>query len=286
MPNVIKPINQIILSKPHISVEASQNKSQYWKDLFNYRELLLILTWRDVSVRYKQTILGVTWALIQPFLTMVVLSVVFGKFAKMPSGDIPYPILVYAGLLPWQFFATSLNNTSNSLISNAQLLSKVYFPRLILPISSVMVAFVDFLISFAIMLGLMFYYDYMPSWRVILLPLILGLVFISASSAGLWFASLNVRFRDFRYIVPFVIQFGLYASPVGFSSSVVPEEWQFYYNLNPMVSIIEGFRWAILGQDFTISPINTGISIFITGLMLYGGICFFRKTERTFADII
>ncbi len=271
---------------PLITVEAGKSEQQYWKDLFAYKELLLILTWRDVAIRYKQTLLGAAWAFIQPFLTMVVLSVVFGKFAKMPSGDIPYPILVYAGLLPWQFFATALSNTSNSLISNAQLLSKVYFPRLILPISSVMVAFVDFLISFSIMLGLMLYYDFAPSWRILLLPLMLGIVFISASSIGLWFASLNVRFRDFRYIIPFVVQFGLYASPVGFSSNVVPEEWQFYYNLNPMVSIIEGFRWAILGQPFPVSLINTTLSITLTGLILYSGIRFFRRTERTFADII
>jgi len=272
--------------KPYLEIVAGKEEQRYWKDLLHYRELLLILAWRDVAVRYKQAFLGITWALIQPLMTMVVLTVVFGKFAKLPSDGIPYPVLVYAGLLPWQFFATSLNSISNSLISNAHLLSKVYFPRLTLPVASVLVAVFDFLVSLLILVGLMLYFEMPPTPRILIVPVLIFCSFLCATSVGLWFCALNVRFRDFKYIVPFVVQFGLYVSPVGFSSQIVPAEWQFYYNLNPMVPIIEGFRWAITGEAYVVPISSCLIAAAFTGLLLYGGLRFFRKTESTLADII
>jgi lipopolysaccharide transport system permease protein len=267
-------------------IEAGRTESQYWRDLWRYRELFYFLAWRDILVRYKQTAIGVAWALIRPFLTMVVFSVVFGKLAKLPSEGAPYPILVFAAMLPWQFFASALAECSNSLISNANLISKVYFPRLIVPASGVIVSFVDFLVAGIILLGLMAWYDFVPSWRILTLPLFIGIAFTASMGAGLWLAALNVKYRDFRYIVPFIVQFGLYISPVGFSSSIVPEKWRLLYSLNPMVGVIDGFRWAILGGESTLYFQGFAVSLGLVVLLFASGVWYFRKTERTFADVI
>ncbi|MBW2565410.1 MAG: ABC transporter permease [Deltaproteobacteria bacterium] len=267
-------------------IEAGHTERQYWKDLWSYRELFCFLAWRDLLVRYKQTAIGIVWAVIRPFLTMVVLTIVFGKLAKLPSEGVPYPILVFVALLPWQFFANSLSESSNSLIGNANLISKVYFPRLVIPTSAIIVSFVDFLISGVILLGLMAWYDFWPTWRVFALPPLILISFAAAMGAGLWISALNVKYRDFRYIVPFIVQFGLYISPVGFSSSVVPEQYRLLYSINPMVGVIDGFRWAILESDVPFYLPGFLLSIGLVALLFWGGLWFFRKTERTFADII
>lgn len=274
------------MQSEEIVIEAGRTEQQYWKDLWSYRELFYFLAWRDILVRYKQTIVGILWALIRPLVTMIVLTVVFGNWAKMPSEGVPYPILVFAAMLPWQFFASSFSGASNSLIINNNLISKVYFPRLIIPTSSVVVNFVDFLLSTAILIGLMLWCNFWPTWRVVLLPLLTLVSIITALGAGIWISALNVKYRDFRYIVPFIVQFGLYISPVGFSSSVVPEKWRLLYSLNPMVGVIDGFRWAILGKDTLIFAPGFILSIALVFLVLVYGIKYFRKTERNFADII
>lgn len=275
-----------ITSKQELVIEAGRTEQQYWKDIWRYRELFYFLAWRDILVRYKQTAIGIAWALIRPFLTMVVFSIVFGNLAKLPSEGVPYPILVFAGMLPWQFFSTALSECSNSLISNANLISKVYFPRLIVPTSAVIVSFVDFMISGIILLGLMAWYNYVPSWRILTLPLFIGIAFAASVGAGLWLAALNVEYRDFRYIVPFIVQFGLYISPVGFSSNVVPEKCRLLYSLNPMVGVIDGFRWAILGGESKLYWSGFMLSVGLVVLLLLSGIWYFRKMERTFADVI
>ncbi|MFB2838110.1 ABC transporter permease [Floridanema evergladense] len=272
--------------KTELIIEAGRTEKQYWKDLWSYRELFYFLAWRDILVRYKQTAIGIAWALIQPFLTMVVFTVVFGQLAKLPSQGVPYPILVFAAMLPWQFFANSLSGCSNSLISNANLISKVYFPRLIVPASAVIVSFVDFLISGMILLALMIWYNFVPSWRILTLPLFIAIAFAAAMGGGLWLAALNVKYRDFRYIVPFIVQFGLYISPVGFSSSIVPEKWRLLYSLNPMVGVIDGFRWAILKGQVQIYWPGFILSFGLVILLFASGIWYFRKMERTFADVI
>lgn len=269
-----------------IIIVAGQAEQQYWKDLWRYRELFYFLAWRDILVRYKQTVIGVLWALIRPLLTMMILTVVFGKWAKMPSEGVPYPILVFAAMLPWQFFANSFSGASNSLIMNTDLISKVYFPRLVVPTSSVVVSFVDFLISVTILFALMVCYDFWPTYRIIALPFLIFIAIAVALGAGYWIAALNVKYRDFRYIVPFIVQFGLYISPVGFSTSVVPEQWRWLYSLNPMVGVIEGFRWAILGKDILLYVPGFIISIGIVIIIFISGIKYFRRTERSFADVI
>ncbi|NBD18846.1 MAG: ABC transporter permease [Cyanobacteria bacterium] len=271
---------------PKLVIEAGQIEKQYWKDLWRYRELFYFLAWRDVVVRYKQTAIGVAWALIRPFLTMVVFSIVFGGIAKLPSDGVPYPIMVFSGMLPWQFFASALTECSNSLITNSNLIAKVYFPRLVIPTSAVIVSFVDFLISGMILLGLMAWYDFVPSIRILTLPFFILIAFISAMGGGLWLASLNVQYRDFRYIVPFIVQFGLYISPVGFSSSVVPEKWRLLYALNPMVGVIDGFRWAILGKESQLHLGGFFLSLTLVGVLFASGVWYFRKMERSFADVI
>ena len=278
--------SQNIASKHELVLEAGRAERQYWQDLWRYRELLYFLAWRDILVRYKQTIIGLAWALIRPFLTMVVFTIVFGNLAKLPSGGAPYPILVFAAMLPWQFFANALSECSNSLIGNANLISKVYFPRLIVPISSVVVSFVDFMISGIILLALMAWYNFVPDWRILTLPLFICIAFAASMGVGLWFAALNVEYRDFRFIVPFVVQFGLYISPVGFSSVIIPEKWRLLYSLNPMVGVIDGFRWAIIGGESKIYLPGFLISLGLVSLLLVSGIWYFRKTERTFADVI
>lgn len=266
-------------------IESGRGEIHYWRDLWAYRELFAFLAWRDIAVRYKQTVFGVAWSVMQPVLTMIVFTIVFGRLAGLPSEGAPYPIMVFAALLPWQFFANSLTQSSNSLIGNAQMISKVYFPRLAIPTSSIVVSFVDFLISFVVLLILMGVYRYAPSWRMLTLPLFTFLAFMAALGGGLWMASLNVKYRDFRFVVPFIVSAGLYISPVGFSSEIIPEQWRFIYSLNPMVGVIDGFRWAIIGNAQLYMPgfiasIILVLFIFLTGLR------HFRRTERTFADVI
>src|SRR3954465_10256914 len=243
-------------------IEAGRTESLYWRDLWRYRELFYFLAWRDILVRYKQTVIGVAWALIRPFLTMVVFTFVFSKIAKLPAPDsVPYPLLVFAAMLPWQFFSTALSESSNSLIGNANLISKIYFPRLIVPAGSVITSFVDFLITLGMMAVLMACYGFAPDWRIFLLPAFMVLAFACSFGIGLWLCALNVEYRDFRYIVPFVVQFGLYISPVGFSSNIVPEKWRLLYALNPMVGVIDGFRWCLLRGESGSSLSDLLISI-------------------------
>jgi lipopolysaccharide transport system permease protein len=268
-------------------IEPGCSERHYWRDLWQYRELFRVLAWRDISVRYKQTVIGAAWALIRPFLTMVVFTVVFGRLAGLPSdGTAPYALMVFAGLLPWSFFATALGDASNSLIGNAHLISKVYFPRLIVPIAAVMVAFVDFLISFVILVTLMVWYQFMPGWQVLLLPVFAGIAFMASLGVGVWITALNVKYRDFRYVIPFIVQLGLYVSPVGFSSSIVPEQWRLVYSLNPMVGVIDGFRWCLLGGESHIYWPGLWLGLAVTGFFLWLGLRQFRKMEKSFADLI
>jgi lipopolysaccharide transport system permease protein len=267
-------------------IEPSRIEKNYWKDLWRFRELFYILSWRDLKVRYKQTVIGVAWSILRPLLTMIVFTVIFSRIAKLPSeGNAPYAIMVFAAMLPWQFFANSLSESSQSLIGNSNLISKVYFPRLIIPTSSIIVNLVDFLISFGLLILLMIFYQFIPSWQIIFLPLFLLLAFLASFGIGLYLTALNVKYRDFRYIVPFIVQFGLYVSPVGFSSSVIPEKWRLLYSLNPMVGVIDGFRWAILGQS-NIYWTGFILSIAIILVILFYSIRYFRKMEKTFADVI
>lgn len=267
-------------------IEAGRTERHYWKDLWRYRELFYFLAWRDILVRYKQTVIGIAWALLRPLLTMLVFTLVFSKLAKLPSEGVPYPILVFAALLPWQFFSNAFTEAGNSLIGNANLISKVYFPRLIIPVSAVMVSFIDFLISGAILIGLMVWYGFIPDERIFALPLFIAMAVAAVMGAGLWIAALNVKYRDFRYIIPFVVQFGLYVSPVGFSSAIVPEQWRLIYSINPIVGVIDGFRWAILGGDTQLYQPGFWLSLGLIVLLLLTGIFYFRKTERSFADMI
>lgn len=270
-----------------IIIEAGRAEKNYWKDLWRFRELFYILAWRDIKVRYKQTFIGAAWGIIRPLLTMIIFTVVFSKVAKLPSeGNVPYAILVYAAMLPWQFFANALSESSGSLVGNANLITKVYFPRLIIPASSVIVSLIDFAISFIILLGLFVWYQYIPSWHIVFLPLFILLVFFVAFGLGLLLTALNVKFRDFRYIIPFIIQFGLYISPVGFSSSIVPEKYQWAYSLNPMVGVIDGFRWCILSTDTAINSYSLFAAIIATVLITIIGVQYFRKMEKGFADSI
>jgi lipopolysaccharide transport system permease protein len=273
-------------NQSELVIEAGRMERHYWKDLWRYRELFYFLAWRDVLVRYKQTVIGFAWALIRPLLTMIVFVFVFGKLAKLPSEGVPYPILVFAALLPWQFFSNAFTEAGNSLIGNANMISKVYFPRLVVPASAVIVSFVDFLISGIILVGLMLWYGFAPDWKIFALPLFVFIAFAAAMGAGLWIAALNVKYRDFRYIIPFVVQFGLYVSPVGFSSTIVPEQWRLLYSINPMVGVIDGFRWAILGGNAQLYWPGFLLSLFLVILILITGIYYFRKTEKTFADVI
>lgn len=270
-----------------IIIEAGKAEKNYWKDLWRFRELFYILAWRDIKVRYKQTVIGAAWSIIRPLLTMIIFTIVFNKVAGLPSeGNVPYAILVYAAMLPWQFFANALSESSGSLVGNANLITKVYFPRLIIPASSVIVSLIDFAISFVILIGLCIWYQYIPSWHIVFLPLFIVLVFMVAFGLGLLLTALNVKYRDFRYIIPFIIQFGLYISPVGFSSSIVPEKYQWFYSLNPMVGVIDGFRWCLLDNQVALNQYSLWISILITSLITIAGVQYFRKTEKSFADSI
>ena len=268
-------------------LESGRRDRNYWADLWRYRELFQVLAWRDISVRYKQTAIGALWAIIRPFLTTVVLTIVFGKIAKLPSeGSAPYALLVLSGILPWQFFSTALADASNSLVANSNLISKVYFPRLIVPAATVVVAFVDFLISFAILLLMMAWYGYAPGWQILFLPVVVALAFIASLGPGLWITALNVKYRDFRYVIPFLVQFGLYISPVGYSSSIVPKEWRLVFYLNPVVAVIDGFRWCILRGEGEIRIAECLVSLAVSGFFLWCGVRQFRRMESQFADIV
>jgi len=268
-------------------IESGRTEKNYWRDLWRYRELFFILAWRDIAVRYKQTVIGVLWALIRPFLTMVVFTVLFGRLAKLPSeAGTPYALMVFAGILPWTLFASSLGEASGSLLANSNLITKVYFPRIILPVATVVTALVDFLISFCILVGLMVYYAHFPGWQILLLPGFVALAILASLGPALWITALNVKYRDFRYVVPFLLQLGLYVSPVGFSSSIVPEKWRLFYSLNPMVGVIDGFRWCILGGTCPLDSAGVAVSLCVVGAFLWFGIRRFRKTERLFADLI
>jgi lipopolysaccharide transport system permease protein len=268
-------------------IEHGRAERHYWRDIWAYRELFFILAWRDVAVRYKQTVVGVAWAVVRPFLTMVILTIVFGRLASLPSGSTaPYPVMVFAGMLPWYLFSTILTDTSSSIIGNSNLISKVYFPRIIIPASSAVTALVDFGINLVILAGLMVWYAFAPSWRLLLLPPFVILAALASLGPGLLITAVNVKYRDFRYIIPFIMQFGLYVSPVGFSSTVVPEQWRFWYNINPMVGVIDGFRWCILGGESKLSLPGFTLSLGVVALFLWIGVAYFRRTERTFADLI
>ncbi len=254
-------------------------------DIWEYRELLYFLVWRDVKVRYKQTALGAAWAILQPAMTMLVFSLFFGRLAKMPSDGIPYPVFTLAALVPWQFFAFSLTESSNSLVANQNLIKKVYFPRLVIPLSAVIGGLVDFAIAFALLLGIMAYYGLRPTVAIAVLPLFILLAMGTAFAVGLWLSALNVQFRDVRYVIPFLTQFWLFATPVAYPSSIVPPKWRALYGLNPMAGVIEGFRWALLGKPDGPSSIVL-VSALVVGVLFIGGLAYFRRTEETFADII
>ena len=256
-----------------------------WAELWEYRELLYFLTWRDLKVRYKQTVLGVAWAVIQPFLTMVVFSIFFGGLAKVPSNGIPYPIFTYCALLPWQLFASVLSQASGSVVANERLITKVYFPRLIVPMATVLAGLVDFVIAFVVLLGMMLFYGIVPTWAVVTLPLFLLMAVATALSVGLWLSALNTQYRDVRYAIPFLIQIWLFATPVAYPSSLVPEQWRALYGLNPMTGVVEGFRWALLGQSD--SPgILLGVSVVVVAVLLTSGLYYYRRVEKTFADVV
>lgn len=270
---------------PELVLEAGRSSRHYWGDLWRYRELLGFLAWRDIKVRYKQTTLGVLWALIQPAVTLAVFTFIFGKLASMPAGNVPYPLLVLCGLLPWQLFSAAFSNASGSLVANTHLISKVYFPRLIVPLSSVAVALIDFCVVLVLLTTLCLWWQFMPDWRIALLPLFIVLTLVTAIGTGLWLTALTVKYRDFRFVVPFLLQVGLFLSPVGFSSTNLPN-WRFLYSLNPMVGAIDGFRWCLLHGEPALDPLNLGVSVGMALLLLASGLWYFRRTERTFADII
>jgi lipopolysaccharide transport system permease protein len=254
-------------------------------ELWDYRELLTFLAIRDIKVRYKQTLLGVSWAILQPVLTMVVFAIFFGKLAGVPSDGVPYPLFAFCALLPWQLFAYALTQSSNSLVQDAQVITKVYFPRLIIPVASVIAGLVDFVIAFFVLAGMMVYYDISPGWAVMTLPLFTALALAAALAVGLWLSALNVKYRDVRYTIPFLTQFWLFVSPVAYSSSLVPAKWQAVYGINPMVGVIDGFRWALLGQTSPPGPMLI-VSVAATAVLLIGGLFYFRRLEKSFADII
>ena len=271
---------------PAIVIEPARNQAQLnLREVWEYRDLLYFLTWRDISVRYKQTVLGAGWAVIQPFLNMVIFSFFFGKLAQLPSEGVPYPIFSFAALLPWQYFATAMASTSGSLVNNSHLFSKVYFPRLLLPLATIFPPVVDFCIAFIVLLGMMVFYHIAPTWNVVWLPALMLLAMVSALGVGLWTSALNVKYRDIRYIVPFLVQFGMFISPVVYPSSLLPEKWRMWYGLNPMAGVIEGFRWALLGS-YPPPGLMMIISVTVALLLLVSGVFFFRRSEKSFADIV
>lgn len=273
------------VAAPSIVIEPTHGwQAIELRDLWRYRELLYFLTWRDIKVRYKQTLLGAAWAVLQPLLTMVVFSVIFGQLAKLPSDGVPYPIFTFTALLPWQLFAFALTNSSNSLVGSQNLVSKVYFPRLVIPIASVLPALVDFAISFVVLLGMILYYQIGLTPRILVLPLFLLLALATALGVGLWLSALNVEYRDVRYVVPFLTLFWQYATPVAYSSSLIPSQWRLVYGLNPMTGVVEGFRWALLGKGDVGAML--WISVAIIMVLLVSGLAYFKRMEASFADVI
>ena len=274
-------------SEPVLVLEPGRAERHYWRDIWAYRELFTILAWRDIAIRYKQTVIGAAWAVVRPFLTMVVFTIVFGQLANLPSeGTAPYPIMVFAGMLPWFLFSTILDEGSGSLVRNANLVGKVYFPRIIIPCAAAVVALVDFAINLAVLLGLMLWYGYFPSWHMLLLPGFAALAVLASLGPAFVLTALNVKYRDFRYIIPFIVQFGLYVSPVGFSSAIVPAEWRFWYSLNPVVGVIDGFRWCVLGGENQLYIPGFLLSLAVVAGFLWLGIAQFRRTERSLADLL
>jgi lipopolysaccharide transport system permease protein len=271
---------------PQLIIEAGRTEREYWRDLWRYRELFYFLAWRDLLVRYKQTVVGISWSLIRPLLTMAILTLVFGKLGKMPAGGLPYPLLVFCGMLPWQLFSASMTESGSSLVSNSNLISKIYFPRLVIVVSSVITSFVDFLISSVFLVGLLVWYHRTPPAAVWALPFFVLLALGASLGIGLWIAALMVEYRDFRYIVPFLVQLGLYISPVGFQSNVVPSRYRLLFSLNPMAGIINGFRWSLLGAHVGGQWESIAIALAVVAFLLLTGVWYFRKTERTFADVI
>ena len=276
----VKSESPVIVVKPSKGW-ISLNLDELWE----YRELLYFLTWRNIKVRYKQTVLGAAWAIIQPFFTMVVFSLFFGKLAKVPSDGIPYPIFAYAALVPWMFFANGLNQSSDSLVGSADLIKKVYFPRLIVPISSIISGVIDFVLSFLVLVGMMLFYGIFPTANCIWLPFLLLLAFVTSLGVGLWLSALNVQFRDVRHTVPFLTQFWLFATPIAYPSSLLPEPWRILYGVNPMVGVVEGFRWALLGTETAPGPIVI-VSTLVALMLLVSGVFFFRRMEKSFADVV
>lgn len=270
-----------------IIIESEKSKVSYWKELWECRELILFLTWRDLLVRYKQTVVGFVWHFLKPLMMLLTLTLVFGRLAHLDdSKTYPYVLLVMTGLLPWQFFSTTFSDCSESLVVNYQLITKIYFPRIILPMSSIIVTFIDFAISMVLLTGLLCYYQFAPSHQIVFLPIFVILLLLLSFGVGIWSAAINVRYRDCRQLVPFVMQFGLYLSPVGFSSLVVPKEWQLLYHINPIVGVIDGFRWSIIGREETLSLAGLSLSVSIIFGILYSGLWYYRRVENYFADII
>lgn len=272
--------------QPEFIIERGRTDLHYWRDIWRFRELFFFLSWRDILVRYKQTLLGVAWSVIRPLATIIIFTVVFQRLAGLPSDNVPYPLMVLAALLPWQLFANSFSEAGMSLVSNANLVSKVYFPRIIIPVSSIIVNLVDFIISAIILAFMMVWYGHAPDIRILALPLFVLLTCAAALGTGLWFAALNVKYRDVRYIVPFLMQIGLYVSPVGFSSSLIPDRWRVLYALNPMASVIDGFRWATLGGKITVNWLQLSISALFIFALFFSGFLFFRHVERSIVDVM
>ena len=271
---------------PHTRIEPSKGWiSLGLKDLWQYRELLFFLTWRDIKVRYKQTALGAAWAIIQPLFTMLVFTLFFGRLAKVPSDGIPYPLFSYTALLPWQLFAYALTESSNSVVANERLITKVYFPRLVVPLASILAGLVDFVIAFTLVVGMMVWYGVRPTWAVLTLPFFVILAMATALGVGLWLSALNVIYRDVRYTLNFIVQFWLFASPVAYSSTLVPARWRPFYGLNPMAGVIEGFRWALLGKAQAPGAM-LWVSVIVVALVLIGGLYYYRRMEKTFADVV
>ena len=275
------------LKEVTLVLEAGRAEQHYWRDLWRYRDLFLILAWRDVSVRYKQTLIGVAWAVLRPFLTMIVFTVVFGRLANLPTdGNAPYALLVFAGMLPWTLFSSALTGAADSMIASSQLVGKVYFPRMIIPVATVVTALIDFVISLSILAAVMAWYRFAPGWQILLLPAFVVLALLASIGPGLWIAALNMKYRDFRYLLPFLVQIGLYVCPVGFSSAVIPQQYRFLYSINPMVGIIDGFRWSILGGSSPLYLPGFLLSLAVVAFFLWLGISRFRATEKSFADLI
>ena len=271
--------------QPELVLEAGRTSARYWSDLWHFRELLFFLAWRDIKVRYAQAALGAAWALVQPIITTIVFTFVFGKLAGMPSGAVPYPLLVMAGLLPWQLFSGAFSNASGSLVANTHLISKIYFPRLIVPLSSIAVALIDFVVVLVLLAGMCVWWHFVPDWRIVFLPLFILLTLVTALGTGLWLTALTVKYRDFRFVVPFLLQVGLFLSPVGFSSTNLPN-WRLLYSVNPMVGAIDGFRWCLLHGEPTLEFSTLAVSVGMALALLWSGLWYFRHTERTFADVI